>query len=124
MQMASTVEVASDSVHRPCACSLVANRDEIPQVQFLDTCSSAAGEQHIDKVVDVPVVSQRCSARRLRRLLTEAIQFLRARAVVTEILESFLRAVSGSHFPQCSCSQYKEAFGRISVFPREGGHQS
>ena len=40
-------------------CSLVANRDRIPQVQFLDKLFFGCGMQHIVKAVDVPVVMQR-----------------------------------------------------------------
>ena len=88
---------ASDSVHRQRACSLVANRDEIPQVQFLDRCSSAAGCSTVTRS------SALLCTWRLRRLLKEFLHFYVLLLVVTEILELLPRAASGSHFPQCSC---------------------
>ena len=92
----------------------------------------ARGVQYIDKVLDVPVVMQSCSA--CVRQSTGAFERISYvfyvkmnldpevdSLLALEIWISTSPLYLASHFPRCSCVQFTLAFGRISVFLREGG---
>ena len=123
-------------------CSLVANRDRISQLQFLDSLFFGCGLQHIDKNVDVRHAEARSSDPSCATTGARGVQYIDKVVDVPELLciaasgEAFERMSKNfhvlvlwsrkfCHFPQCSCAQNKEASGSVffskKIAPREGG---